>query len=87
MTLQQIENRCKTKADELINKYFGITQMPVVSSTYWNMVHGKTPQEVMQDKEGLQSMRNLGKAMAALLKGKPLETGAYEYGTATNFIR
>ena len=76
-----------TAALDAINKYFGINQMPVVSATYWNMVHGKTPEDVLQDKEGLQSMRNLGKAMACLLNGKPLETGAYEYGTATNFIR
>ena len=76
-----------TAALDVINKYFGITQMPVVSATYWNMVHGKTPQEVIQDKEGLQSMRNLGKAMAALLKGEKVASGAYEYGTATNFIR
>ena len=76
-----------TAALDVINKYFGITQMPVVSSTYWNMVHGKTPEDVMQDKEGLQSMRNLGKAMAALLNGRNVETGAYEYGAMTNFIR
>ena len=71
----------------MITKSFGISQMPIVSSTYWNMVHGKTPQEVMQDKEGLQSMRNLGKAMACLLKGQDVKSGPYEYGTATNFIR
>ena len=76
-----------TAALDAINKYFGISQMPIVGSTYWNMVHGKTPQEVMQDKEGLQSMHNLGKAMACLLKGKPIKNGVYEYGTATNFIR
>ena len=76
-----------TAALDVINKYFGITQMPVVSSSYWNMVHGKTPQEVLQDKEGLQSMRNLGRAMACLLKGKTVCDGTYEYGTATNFIR
>ena len=43
-------------------------QMPVVSSTYWNMVHGNTPEEVLQDKEGLQTMRNAAKNMAWLLK-------------------
>ena len=51
-----------------LNKYFGIRQMPVVASTYWNMVHGSTPEDVMQDEEGLQTMRNLGRNMAWLLK-------------------
>lgn len=51
-----------------LNKYFGIRQMPIVASTYWNMVHGSTPEDVMQDEEGLQTMRNLGRNMAWLLK-------------------
>ena len=42
--------------------------MPVVSSQYWNMVHGNTPEEVKQDQEGLQIMRTLGNNMAWLLK-------------------
>ena len=42
--------------------------MPVISSNYWNMVHGNTPDEVMQDKEGLQIMRTLGHNMAWILK-------------------
>ena len=42
--------------------------MPIVSSTYWNMVHGLTPEDVMQDKEGLQTMRNIGKNMAWMLQ-------------------
>jgi multimeric flavodoxin WrbA len=42
--------------------------MPVPSSTYWNMVHGMTPDEVRQDLEGMQTMRNLGRNMAWLLK-------------------
>jgi len=42
--------------------------MPVVSSQYWNMVHGNTPEEVLQDLEGLQIMRTLGQNMAWLLK-------------------
>ena len=53
--------------DEL-NKYFTISQMPIVSSQYWNMVHGNTPEEVQQDLEGLQTMRTLGKNMAFLIK-------------------
>ncbi|MBR1777228.1 MAG: flavodoxin family protein [Alphaproteobacteria bacterium] len=76
-----------TAALDVINKYFGINQMPVVTSSYWNMVHGKTPEEVRQDKEGLQTMRNLAKAMAQLLREKAPAEGAYEYGTMTNFIR
>ena len=53
---------------DVINKYMGIAQMPVVSSSYWNMVYGKTPQEVMQDKEGMQTMRNLALNMVWLLR-------------------
>ena len=58
---------CSATFDEL-NKYFTIAQMPVVSSNYWNMVHGNTPEEVCQDKEGLQTMRILGRNMAWMLK-------------------
>ena len=50
-----------TASLDVLNKYFTIAQMPVVSSTYWNMVHGFTPQEVEQDLEGLHTMRALGK--------------------------
>ena len=76
-----------TAALDVLNKYFGINQMPIVTSTYWNMVYGKTPEEVMQDKEGLQSMHNLGKAMACLLKGETQNSSAFVYGAMTNFIR
>ncbi|MEG0366002.1 MAG: flavodoxin family protein [Coprobacillus sp.] len=75
-----------------INKYFTISGMPVVSSQYWNSVHGNTPDEVRQDKEGMQIMRTLGKNMAFLLKS--IELGKKEYGLPekeehifTNFIR
>lgn len=51
-----------------INYYFTISSMPVVPSTYWNEVHGFTPQDVEQDPEGLQTMRNLGRNMAFLMK-------------------
>lgn len=51
-----------------LNKYFTINSMPVVSSQYWNQIHGNTPEEVEQDLEGLQTMRTLGKNMAWLLK-------------------
>ena len=76
-----------------MNKYFGIRQMPVVSSTYWNMVHGSKPEDVKKDEEGLQTMRNLGRNMAWLLKciaaGKEngVEPPMSENTKRTNFIR
>ncbi len=57
-----------SSAIDSLNKYFTIRQMPVVSSTYWNMVHGNTPEEVEDDKEGLNTMKNLGNNMAWLIK-------------------
>ena len=57
-----------TAGFDQINKYFTINHMPVVSSQYWNMVHGNTPEEVKQDEEGLQTMRTLGNNMAWLIK-------------------
>lgn len=51
-----------------IQKYFTIRQMPIVSSTYWNMVHGSRAEDVQKDEEGLQTMRNLGRNMAWMLK-------------------
>ncbi len=57
-----------TASFDVINKYFTICSMPVVSSTYWNHVYGSQPQDVLQDKEGLMTMYNLGKNMAWLLK-------------------
>ncbi|MCK7484474.1 MAG: hypothetical protein MZU97_02180 [Bacillus subtilis] len=53
---------------DVLNKHFSINKMPIVSSQYWNMVHGSKPDDVMQDKEALQIMRTLGKNMAWLLK-------------------
>ena len=67
--------------------------MPVVSSTYWNMVYGATPEEVKQDLEGMQTMRNLGRNMAYLIKcidaGKKagIQPPAAESQFRTNFIR
>lgn len=63
--------------DEL-NKYFTISNMPIASSQYWNMVHGYTPEDVYADKEGCQIMRTLGKNMAFLMKSIAL--GKKEYG-------
>lgn len=82
-----------TAALDQLNKYFGINGMPMVPSQYWNMVHGNTPEEVLQDKEGLQIMRTLGKNMAWLLKS--IEAGKQagitlpekEAPQRTNFIR
>lgn len=55
-------------AFDQINKYFTINGMPVVSSQYWNQVHGSNGEEVRQDEEGMQTMRTLGRNMAWLLK-------------------
>ena len=82
-----------TASFDVMNKYFGITQMPVVTSTYWNMVHGNSPEEVLQDKEGLRTMRNIAHNMAWMLKnieaGKKAGIAApkTEAGEMTNFIR
>lgn len=82
-----------TASVDVMDKYFTIAQMPVVSSTYWNMVHGNTPEEVRQDAEGMQTMRNLGRNLHWLVQcieaGK--SAGIYppqaESGARTNFIR
>ncbi|SHK05472.1 Multimeric flavodoxin WrbA [Hathewaya proteolytica DSM 3090] len=82
-----------TATIDQINKYFTISNMPVVSSQYWNMVHGNTAEQVMQDEEGLQTMRVLGRNMAWLLKsieaGKNAGVTLPERETRvnTNFIR
>ena len=82
-----------TASLDQLNKYFTISGMPVVSSHYWNMVHGNTPEEVVQDKEGMQVMRTLGNNMAWLLKcielGKAQGVSFPEKEPAqkTNFIR
>lgn len=53
---------------DVINKYFTINNMPIVAANYWNEVHGNTAAEVLQDEEGLQTMRVIGNNMAWLLK-------------------
>ena len=71
-----------------LNKYFTILNMPVVSSQYWNTVHGMRPGEATEDAEGLQTMRMLGRNMAWLLKGvKREERPEPELRVMTNFIR
>jgi multimeric flavodoxin WrbA len=57
-----------TASFDVLNKYFTISGMPVASSTYWNQVHGFTAEDVEKDLEGLQTMRNLGRNMAFLIK-------------------
>ena len=82
-----------TAALDEINKYFGISNMPIVSSQYWNMVHGNNPEEVLKDEEGMQTMRTLGNNMAWLLKsieaGKKagIKLPENESIISTNFIR
>lgn len=82
-----------TATYDQLNKYFGIMQMPIISSRYWNMVHGKSSEEVKQDEEGMQIMRILGRNMAYYLKcieaGKKhgVELPKQEDTTFTNFIR
>lgn len=73
-----------------LNKYFTINQMPVVSSQYWNSIHGNTAEEAKQDLEGLQVMRTLGNNMAWLIrtmKNSKEELPQREERVATNFIR
>lgn len=82
-----------TAAIDVINKYFQIAGMPVVSSNYWNMVHGNTPDDVRRDAEGLQIMHLLGQNMAWMLKSfdKARKNGVLPPETPekikTNFIR
>lgn len=82
-----------TLSFEVLNQYFTIAGMPIVSSKYWNVVHGRTPEQVKQDLEGMQIMRTLGNNMAWMLKN--IEAGR-ENGVSypkpepvvmTNFIR
>ncbi len=83
-----------TAAIDQLNKYFTISGMPIATSQYWPMVHGNTPEQVMQDEEGLQIMRMLARNMAWMLKFFAL---AKEHGIlppareavrkTTNFIR
>lgn len=59
-----------TATFDQLNKYFTISEMPVISSQYWNMVHGQRPEDVKKDLEGLQIMRTLARNMAWFLKCK-----------------
>ena len=82
-----------TATFQQMNMHFMMTNMIVVTSQYWNQVHGNTPEEVLQDAEGLQTMRVLAENMTYILRcqeagkaaGVPLPQ--YEPRLATNFIR
>lgn len=81
---------CSSTFDEL-NKYFTISNMPVAASQYWNSVHGYTPEQVLEDEEGCQIMRTLGRNMAFLIKS--IDLGKKQFGLPeteervfTNFI-
>lgn len=82
-----------TASYDVLNKYIGINNMITVPSTYWNMVHGNTAEEVLKDEEGLTIMRAIGSNMAWLLKllngakGTPLEKPVIIPKVKTNFIR
>ena len=82
-----------TATFDQLNKYFTISNMPVVSSTYWNQVHGRVSEDVLKDEEGLQTMRHLGENMAWMLKcfelgrWEGIPAPAYEETVRTNFIR
>jgi multimeric flavodoxin WrbA len=82
-----------TATFDQLNKYFTISEMPIISSCYWNMVHGAKPEDVEKDLEGLQTMRILARNMAFFLKCKEtgIKTGVplpiREEKIFTNFIR
>lgn len=81
-----------TASFDVINKYFTISGMPVVSSTYWNQVHGAVAEDAPLDKEGMQTMRNLAHNMVFLMKSialgkEKLGMPKKESGERTNFIK
>ena len=67
-----------TASFDVLNKYFSISGMPIATSTYWNMTHGFTPDDVRKDKEGLQTMRNLAYNMSFMIKA--IADGVEKYG-------
>ena len=82
-----------TAAFDVLNKYFTISEMPVASSRYWNMVHGFSAEDVLKDEEGCQVMRILGRNVAFLVRairaerdrvGLPVQDDEIHF---TNFIR
>ena len=91
-TLYKLERGKGNPSFDVLNKYFTISRMPVVSSQYWNGTHGNESEEVQLDKEGLQIMRTLGRNMAWLLKCIDVAKTTVPYperepGETTSFIR
>ena len=81
-----------TATFDQLNKYFTISEMPIASSRYWNMVHGHTAEDVLKDEEGVQCMRILGRNIAFLVKAIAAEKERIglpepEKPIFTNFIR
>ena len=82
-----------TASFDVLNKYFGISQMPVAGSTYWNIAHGTVPGEASEDPEGMQTMRNLARNLAWMIKciqaGRDagIHDPSTEAGARTNFVR
>ena len=81
-----------TAAMDVLNKYFTISQMPVASSSYWNIIHGGKPGQAAEDAEGIRTMRNLAKNMAYMMKAfaaarDTVELPENEPKVFTNFIR
>ena len=67
-----------TASFDALNTYFPISSLPIAASTYWNMVHGFTAEDVAKDLEGLQTMRNLARSMSFLIK--VISDGKEKYG-------
>ncbi len=89
-----VARRAGTTASlDALNKYFGISEMPVAGSTYWNLAHGRVAEDAPEDGEGMQTLRNLARHMVWMMRcfaagkeaGVPLP--ASERGTVTNFVR
>lgn len=81
-----------TASMDVLNKYFTISEMPVASSTYWNIIHGAKPGEAEQDAEGIRTVRNLAKNMGYMMKAfaaskDVMELPEPEKKAFTNFIR
>lgn len=82
-----------TAALEVLNKYISYTESPLVTSSYWPMVHGREPEQALADAEGMQTVRNLARNMAWLLhcikdgKAAGHSAPANEYGTITDFYK
>lgn len=77
---------------DALNKYFTISNMPIASSSYWNQVHGAGAEDAIEDKEGMQTMRTLGKNMAFLIKAIKARVASHglpkiEDKVYTNFVK